>query len=154
LAQPIVLKRHSAKFGSKSTTGSLAKKKQAKRRAMSQPLPFARVCAAFSKRAGRAYIIGFFLRSFFSCHGSHIRQICVNASSTGMKIAYFFIDSSLRYSVLACVTARIIHDFQDNGSNQSAIIDLLISLISLAQKFPLSVARLARSCPKLTLCLL
>jgi hypothetical protein len=46
------------------------------------------VCAAFSKRAGRAYIIGFFLRSFFSCHGSHIRQICVNANSTGMKIAF------------------------------------------------------------------
>jgi hypothetical protein len=35
---------------------------------------------------------------------------------------YLFIDSSLRYLVLACVTSRIIHDFQDNGSNQSAII--------------------------------
>ena len=33
----------------------------------------------------------------------------------------FFIDSSLRYPVLTCVTARIIYDFQDNDSNQSVI---------------------------------
>ena len=31
----------------------------------------------------------------------------------------FFIDLSLRYSVLTCMTARIIYDFQDNDSNQS-----------------------------------
>jgi hypothetical protein len=31
----------------------------------------------------------------------------------------FFIDSFLRYSVLTCVTARIIYDFQNNDSNQS-----------------------------------